>query len=344
MADGRPMSPLEKAWHGLGRFISTHMMIIVPAGVLLGILWPELLLPIKPYVFMLFAVMSFQNSLPNDFKSLARAFTQPKMLVVTLLTVHVVVPLIAFVLANLIFGAGSPTVAGVVLEYTVPIGVSTVMWIAMFGGDSALGLAALLLSTLISPFSIPFTLQLLVGTTVEVDALGMIKDMLIMVAIPSLAATAVNELSHGKAKREWYPRSEPLSRVLLPVIVSTNATGISETMHNLTPTLFGIMLFMFCCAVGSFVIGLGVARVLAKDRAKFVSTAFSCGMRNVSAGAVLATRYFTPEVMFPAVISTLFQQFLAAAFGRVIERLVGKREDGVPGGEGPRDEQMPSSL
>jgi predicted Na+-dependent transporter len=63
-----------------------------------------------------------------------------------------------------------------------------------------------------------------------------------------------------------------------------------------------------------------VARVVSRDNSRFVAVSFSCGIRNVSAGAVLASQYFGPEVMFPAVIGTLFQQFLAALFGRVMER------------------------
>lgn len=52
------------------------------------------------------------------------------------------------------------------------------------------------------------------------------------------------------------------------------------------------------------------------------------GMRNISAGAVIAGEYFPGEVMFPVVIGTLFQQVLAAGFGSALRRL------GRAGGEG----------
>ena len=45
------------------------------------------------------------------------------------------------------------------------------------------------------------------------------------------------------------------------------------------------------------------------------------GMRNISAGAVIAGEYFPGEVMFPVVIGTLFQQVLAAGFGTALRRL-----------------------
>ena len=307
-------------WLAIGDWIGAHLMVVVPVCVALGVVFPQVLLSIKPYIPVLFAIMTFQNSLGNETSAMREALRHPLPLAVTLLVVHVVMPLVTFAAATLVFGAGSPTVAGVVLEYSVPIGASTVMWIGMFAGELALGLSALLASTLLAPFSIPLTLQLLVGTTVEIDALGMIADMLFMIALPALAGTLLNEFSHGWAKQSLAPATTPVSRILLPIIVATNATGIAGYLHHLNLVLVGIIAFMLAFAVLSLVVGMMLARAMAKTRARYVAIAFSCGIRNVSAGAVLAAQYFGPEVMFPAVIGTLFQQFLAALFGRVMER------------------------
>ena len=319
MADEQ-QSPAIRAWLGLGRWIGAHLMVVVPACVALGVVLPQLLLPVKPYIPVLFAIMTFQNSLGNEAQAMRKALTNPLTLALILLTVHVAMPLVTFGASTLVFGAGSPTVVGVVLEYSVPIGASTVMWIAMFSGDLALGLSALLISTLAAPFTIPLTLKLLVGKTVQIDALGMIGDMLFMIALPALAATIFNDLSHGWAKQTLQPATMPVSRILLPIIVGTNATGVADYLHNLDLRLVGIIVFMLAFAVLSLVVGMLLARLLARSRAEFVATAFSCGIRNVSAGAVLASQYFGPEVMFPAVIGTLFQQFLAALFGHLMER------------------------
>ncbi|MFQ9151786.1 MAG: hypothetical protein ACLR6B_10055 [Blautia sp.] len=57
------------------------------------------------------------------------------------------------------------------------------------------------------------------------------------------------------------------------------------------------------------------------DRELAVSMLYGSGMRNISAGAVLAAAYFPGEVMFPVMIGTLFQQVLAACYGKLIERM-----------------------
>lgn len=333
--------PLVRAWLSLGAWIGAHLMLVVPTGVAIGVLFPQVLLPVKPFIPLLFAIMTFQNSLTNDLGSIAKTLKRPLALVIILLTVHIAMPLLTFLVASIVFGWGSETVVGVVLEYAVPIGASTVMWIGMFSGEVALGLSALLCSTVIAPFAIPLTLQLLVGATVAVDALGMMRDMAFMVAVPALAATAVNELSHGWAAQRLAPASTPLSRILLPLIVATNATGISAYLHDLTPRLVGIALFMFVCAVVSFIIGMGIAKLLSDTPERFVAMSFSCGIRNVSAGAVLASQYFGPEVMFPAVIGTLFQQFLAALFGHIMERMGAVRSDPAVTGDAAQGAEEP---
>lgn len=310
------------AWLAMGGFIGSHLMVIVPVGVLVGVLFPQVLLPIKPFVPTFFALMTLQSSLSNDLAAMRVVLRHPLALCAVILMVHVVMPLVVFALATLIFGAGSPTVVGILLEYTVPIGASSVMWIGMFCGELALGLSALLVSTLVSPFLIPLTLQLLAATTVHIDALGMMADMIYMVALPALVATIANEATRGWTKRQLAPATTPLARILLPLIVATNATGIAEPLRHLTPALVGIMLLMLCFAIGSFFVGMAIARRLAHNNdARFVAISFCCGIRNVTAGAVLASQYFGPEVMFPAIIATPFQQVLAAAFGRIMQRM-----------------------
>ncbi len=324
-------------WLALGSWIGDHLMLVVPAAVAIGILAPQILAPVKPLVPVLFALMTFQNSLGNELRSMRHALEHPLMLVAILAMVHVAMPLVTFAAARWAFGASSPTVAGVVLEYAVPIGASTVMWIALFSGELALGISALLVSTLMAPFTIPLTLQLLVGSTVTVDALAMMIEMLLMIALPALAATALNETTHGWAERHLSKATVPLSRILLPLIVATNATSVAGYLHHLTPRLVGIMAFMLFFATLSFVFGMTLARWLSHDRARFVAVSFCCGIRNVSAGAVLASRYFGPEVVFPAVIGTLFQQVLAALFGRVMERVLdGQAPAQSQGEEGER--------
>lgn len=310
-----------EAWKRLGTFIGTHMAFVSPVCVALGVLFPAQLSQLKPLVTALFAFMTFQGALSNTFGNLARTVRSPLPLLTCLGVSAVAMPVLAWALGGLLFGSSPQLVCGIVLEYSVPVAVVSSMWIGLFGGDPALGLATTLASTVLSPLTIPLTLHVLLGQTVAVDVAGMMGDMLATIALPALAGTALNEATHGRAARGLSPLISPAAKVALVLVILANSTGVAPYVRSLTPTLVGVTVFIGAFASSGYVWGVAAARLLRQPRSRLVSMAYLCGMRNISAGAVLAGAYFPGEVMFPVVIGTLFQQVLAAACGSYLRRL-----------------------
>ena len=310
-------------WKRLGTWISGHMVLVVPLCLVVGVFFPQLLIPLRPAIPTLFAIVTFQNALRNDFASLRDTLRRPQALLITLALVHVIAPLLISILAKALFGANPDTVVGLVLEGCVPVGATTVMWSGVYGGNVALALAMMFVSTTIAPFTIPWTLRLLVGATVEVDVAGMMGDMLYMVGIPAVLGVVFNEVSHGWGKERLSPVMAPLSSILVPIIIATNATGISKYVLNLTPWLVSVAAFVGMVTVLSVFTGLLVAHLTRQPPDTTVTMAFDCGIRNISAGAVLAVAYLPAEALFPVMIGTLFQQLLAAVVGKTLQRRMG---------------------
>lgn len=319
-----------EAWKAFGRFVGSHLAFIAPVCVALGVLFPSQLAFLKPWVTPLFAFMTFQGALGNNLANLGRAFAHPAPMLVTLLVSAVLMPLVAFGLATLLFGSNPNLVLGIVLEYSVPVAVVSAMWISMFGGDLSLGLATLLVSTVLSPVTIPLTLHVLVGQTVAVDVVGMMSDMLVQIALPALAGMVVNDLSHGWGKSTLSPVLAPAGKVALVLVILSNSTGVSPYMRNLTPQLVGVIVFIGLFATTGYFWGLLIAKLWRRPREVLVTMTFQTGMRNISAGAVLAAQYFPGEVMFPVIMGTLFQQVLAATFGSFMRWMLA-REDAAVG-------------
>ena len=319
------------AWKRLGGFIGSHMAFISPSCVVLGVLFPQIGV-LRPLVTPLFAFMTFQSALSNTFGNLARTVRHPAPMLVSLILATVLMPSVACVLATALFGSDPNLVCGVVLEYSVPVAVVAAMWTNMLGGDPALSLATILVSTVAAPFSIPLTLHLLLGQTIEVDAARMMGEMVVSIALPALAGTLANDVSRGRAARELSPVIAPAAKIALVLVILTNSTGVAPYVRSLTPQLVGVALFICAFAASGYALGLLAARVMRLPREQTVSVTYLVGMRNISAGAVIACEYFPGEVMFPVVIGTLFQQVLAAAFGSVLRRA---RERG-PIGEGSK--------
>ena len=318
------MTRAGRAWKGLGVFIGRHMVVIVLCCLAAGILLPQAFAPLRPAVPSFFAIMSFQSALGITLRGLKDAVVHPLAIVLTLVYVHVLSPLIAFLVGTALFGADSDLVVGIVLEYCVPVATSSIMWVAMYRGNLAIALATLLVSVFASPFAVPLTLHLLFGTVVEVNALGMVLDMLYMVVVPSVVGIVVNEATHGLGTRTLSASLMPLARLMLVVIIATNSSAISDFVFHLTPQLAGVLVFVGLFASFNFLMGAAFACVSRQRRERAVAMLFQSGMRNISAGAVLAMQYFPPASLFAVMAGVLFQQVLAALFGKVADRLLSR--------------------
>lgn len=309
-------------WRRLGSLIAQHMMVVMPCCLVLGIFFPEWFVPLRPLVEPMFMVMAFQGALGNSFVRVRETFSHPLPLVSILLFSHVGMPLAAWSVGHVLFGVSPAIVSGLTLEYSVPVATSSILWISLYDGDISLGLSAVLISSLISPVTIPLVMQLLVGASVQVDVVDMVRDLVVLVAVPALTGTALNDATHGWGRRVLSPALAPLARVLLVLIVAVNTTGISSLMRHLTPLLVGVLVFSGAfCAVG-YLLGLLLARVMRQPSDRFVSVTFASAMKNISAGAVIATSSLPADALFPVMVGTLFQQFLAAAFGSGMGRVL----------------------
>ena len=315
-------------WQKLGSAIGSHMPFIVPVCVAAGVLLPQVFSPIEKIVPALFAFMTFQGSLNNTTHQVLDVFRRPAPLLVILGITLVFMPVMAHLLAQLLFGGNANVITGITLEYCVPIGVVSFMWVGMFSGNGSLALAAILVSTVLSPFTIPLTLQLLLGQTVHIDAMGMMVNMIFMIALPALAGMLLNDATRGWGHEKLSPAISPLCRILLVIIITSNSTNMSEYVLHMTWERASVALFILLFAISGFIWGMIAARLLHQPFGNLVTMSFDCGLRNISSGAVIATQYFPGEVVFPVMCGTVFQQILAALFGRVMQRLTERERAG----------------
>ena len=313
------------------------MAVVAPLCVLVGVLLPNQFMWMSPAVEFLFAFMTFQSSMGATSRQMADVLRRPKLLLGSLVVLMVVMPCLARVIGGLLLPSEDHDILlGVVMEYCVPMGVNGLMWTEIFTGNKSLSLAAVIISTVLSPVVMPLSMHLLMGASVQVDTLGMMKDLLIMVAIPAVAGIACNDLSHGKANAKVAPWIAPIAKVCLILVLVINSSHIAEPMRHLTPTLVLVAAFMLLISTSGYVIGYLVARLLGGDVSDSLTAGISSGARNISSGAVVAEMYFPDITLFPVMMGTLFQHLIAAGFGTVVRRLEA-RNTPAPAGKTPRE-------
>ena len=234
-----------RQWQALGGWIGAHLALLAPVCVATGVLLPQVFGPVNTYaVPFLFACMTFQGSLSNTFQQVADVFRHPWPMLVVILSSQVVLPLLSYALGLLFFPGSPEVVTGILLEYCVPVGVITFMWVGMYEGNTPLALGTILVSTLIAPFTIPLTLQLLMGAVIHVDAVGMMLSMIEMVGAPAVLGMLVNQLSHGWGQRTLSPAIAPAIKLFVLVIITSNSTGMSDYVLHPTAQLVAVAAFV----------------------------------------------------------------------------------------------------
>ena len=213
-----------------------------------------------------------------------------------------------------------------VLEFAVPTAVVSLMWVTIYEGNSPLSLSLVVLDTVLAPFLIPATLRILLGSAVTMDPTKMMRELVFMVALPAIVAMTLNQVTDGKVMKTWPGKLAPFSKLALMFVVTSNSSKVAPYIRNMNMQRVKVALAILVLAASGYALGWFVAYIFRKDRSTAVSMMYGTGMRNISAGAVIAAAYFPGEVMFPVMIGTLFQQVLAALFGKLLAQKKEKQE------------------
>lgn len=301
------------------------MPIITPISVVLGVIFSTYLQPLAFLVPWLFAFMTFSGSLGSGVGDLLRTVSKPAQMITTLVVLHIVIPLIAFGAGHLLFHGDDYLITGLLLAVVIPTGITSLIWVSIHRGNVPLTLSVILTDTLLSPYIVPFSLAFLVGAKVNVDAWSMSKGLIWMVVVPSIIGIVLFHISKGKVKTSLAPKLAPFTKVCLGLVVAMNSSVVAPYLFPLSWRLVEIALTVFLLASTGYVIGWLAARLCRWDRDVVVSMTFNGGMRNISAGAVLAMTYFPPPVLIPVILGMLFQQLLASIFGGLLSRYTTER-------------------
>ena len=222
---------------------------------------------------------------------------------------------------EMFFAGNRELITGMVLEFSVPAAVVGMMWVSIYKGDSSITLSLLVIDTVLAPLIIPLTLKILVGARVKMNPEEMMKDLVFMIALPALLAMCLNQFSCGKVKEKWPGKLAFWSKLCLIYCVICNSSKVAPYVRHMNLQRVFVAVCIMILAAAGYAIGWGISVLLKQDEKTRISMIYGSGMRNISAGAVIAAAYFPGEVMFPVMIGTLFQQVLAACYGSLIKRL-----------------------
>ncbi|MFH5185021.1 bile acid:sodium symporter family protein [Paenibacillus sp. TAB 01] len=304
----------------LNKTLEKVLPFLTPAAIVVGLLCASWLHSLSFLVQWIFAVMTFAGSIGSNFKDLRKVMMHPLPIIATFVILHLLMPLLGWGAGSLFFPGDDLTQTGFVLLFAIPTGVVSLVWVTIYGGNVALTLALILLDTLLSPFIVPLSLSLMVGAKVQLDSWGLMQGLFWMVVLPSIIGMLLNQYTKGRIKTVWGPRLAPFTKIGLFVVVSINSSVVAPYLKQVNFKLVTIIIVALVCAAVGYVLGWVASRMMGWERDVTVALTFNSGMRNLSAGAVLAISFFPPPVALPVIAGMLFQQLLAAAYGVNLEK------------------------
>ncbi len=297
----------------LNSWMGKKMYLFVLGALLIGFNMPVADSPALRLSFIaLFGYATFVTALETSLLQFGKILSRPWIPLWTLALVHLVMPLVAWLLGYLFYPQDIHVRTGYLVAASVPVGVTSVIWTSIAGGNVPVSLVTLALDTLIVPAFLPAFFLVTIGHAISIDYLEMTYQLLWMITIPSIAGMAIHDLLKEKAVLFAKSVGGVTAKAAFYVVIFLNASVASSAV-TWSPAIIKMVLITFTIVIVAFFLGyMGSLLVRGRPRDVSIAMIYNLGVRNVASGLVIAIAFFPPPVAVPITLFMLFQQPLAS--------------------------------
>ncbi|MBR1786102.1 MAG: bile acid:sodium symporter family protein [Paludibacteraceae bacterium] len=291
-------------------YISKYMALLVLAGALLSLVFPQVLqtIPMKTINYLLGVIM-FGMGLTLNLTDFKIVFSRPKDMLIGCLAQFTIMPLLAWGLTK-IFQIDEALALGVVLVGCCPGGTASNVITYLAKGDVALSVGMTGVSTLLAPLLTPLLTWALAGKSIQVDVAGMLLSILWVVILP---------IAFGLIIKSLWPKFTEKATDYLPAFSSvaiafTVAIVISANASKLLTG--GLLIILVVMLHNLFGLGLGylIGRLLGLSEPKKRAISIEVGMQNSGLATSLAVMHFAayPMATIPGAIFSVWHNISGA--------------------------------
>lgn len=291
----------------LSRWLSGHASIVVIAAAILSFFLPQLFAWVRgntQTVILGIIMLTMGLTLTTqDFRILAR---RPFDIFIGACAQFFIMPCVAYLLVH-VFRLEPALALGILLVGCCPGGVSSNIMSFLCHGDVAFSVGMTCASTLLAPVMTPLLMQLTAGAIIEIDAVGMFLNILIVTIIPVGIGCFLN---YTYSHRKNFPVIQSMMPGLSVTCLAFIVGGVVSTVHD-DLVARGLWLFLwtfvvvFCHNSLGYLLGWTVGRLARFNTAKKRTISIEVGMQNAGLATVLAGTFFAaqPLSVLPCAIS-----------------------------------------
>lgn len=201
-----------------------------------------------------------------------------------------------------------PVIVGIILVGCCPGGVSSNIMSYLCRGDIAFSVGMTTVSTLLAPVVTPLLVLYLAGEQVEVDAIGMFLNILIVTLMPVTVGFFSN-LFFGN--NEGFKKTQAVMPAFSVLGLACIVGGVISAVHDkLLQEGIAFFLIVFAVAVChnglGYLLGYIVGTIFHFSKAKKRTISIEVGMQNAGLATVLASTFFAttcPLAVIPCALS-----------------------------------------
>ncbi len=261
----------------------------------------------------------------EDFRIL---ISRPIDMLIGVTAQYLLMPLIAWTIVKT-FSLPHSVAAGILLVGCCPGGVSSNIMSFICKGDVAFSVGMTTVTTLLAPLTTPLLMLHLAGESVDVDATGMFKSILIVTILPVALGFGLNTAFGRKNRFAEVKKTLPAAAVIgLACIVGGVVSAHGQKIVASGGVIFAAVLLHN--ALG-YIAGYATGVFAKFSKAKCRTVSIEIGMQNAGLATVLSAKHFPamPEAAIVSAVSCVWHSISGALLAGIFNLL-----DNVVRGDG----------
>ncbi len=315
----------------LSRWLSGNASLFIIAIAIVTFFLPDLFLWVRgntQTVILGIIMLTMGLTLTtNDFRILAR---RPLDILIGACAQFFIMPCVAYLLVK-VFHLEPALALGILLVGCCPGGVSSNIMSYLCHGDVAFSVGMTCASTLLAPVMTPLLMQYLAGEIIEIDTIGMFKNILIVTIIPVGIGCFLN---YVYSQNKHFPTIQSLMPGVSVISLACIVGGVISTVHD-SLIARGLWLFLwtfavvFCHNTLGYVLGYMAGKTAGFNKAKKRTISIEVGMQNAGLATVLAGNFFAaqPLAVLPCAISCAWHSISGTILAGLFLRFDKKKEN-----------------
>jgi BASS family bile acid:Na+ symporter len=306
-------------------WLARHASWLIAGGLFIGIVFPDLARLFRPAVGPSVFILMVATVLRVDWSNMAGYLSRPIITGIVVAWLLLGAPLIVWAATQAIV-LPDGLARALVLTACSPVLVAVPTFALLLGLDAALGLIAVIATSLLQPVLQPPLALVLLGLELDISATQLMQRLAVFIGGAFLVALVIRWL----AGRERLARlGGPISGVAVLMLI---VFGIG-VVDGLTVTALAqpgrIMLFGLCAFAANFglqaiggLLFLGLARGGSLDRRQALTTALATGNRNLAVLVAVLGDNADPDLLLFLAVNQFPMYFVPALLGPIYRRLL----------------------